>query len=189
MGGSLLGPTLFLIFINDLPLDIVSSLNMYADDTAVYGQTSKTCSDTVLAVNLTSDLEHVVEWGKSWLVSFNSSKTKLLSFHHRKGSPSFPLFKWLKPLSMKLHALTGFWVSNSLQILSGIHTFFLLPKKQERWLVLSLEPGISLHLLLFTISTRAKSVRGWSTVVTFGLALPKAPFPVWIECKVECVGS
>ena len=73
--GSLLGPTLFLIFINDLPLDIVSSLNMYADDTTVYGQTSKTCSDTVLAANLTSDLEHVVKWGKSWLVSFNSSKT------------------------------------------------------------------------------------------------------------------
>ena len=88
--GSLLGPTLFLIFINDLPLDIVSSLNMYADDTTVYGQTSKTCSDTVLAANLTSDLEHVVKWGKSWLVSFNSSKTKLLSFHHHKGSPSFP---------------------------------------------------------------------------------------------------
>merc|ERR1711954_288078 len=95
----------------------------------------------------------------------------------------------LKPLSMKLHALTGFWVSNSLQILSGIHTFFLLPKKQERWLVLSLEPGISLHLLLFTISSRAKSVRGWSTVVTFGLALQNALFPVWIECNVECVGS
>ena len=91
--GSLLGPTLFLIFINDLPLDIVSSLNMYADDTTVYGQTSKTCSDTVLAANLTSDLEHVVKWGKFWLLSFNSSKTKLLSFHHHKGSPSFPPVK------------------------------------------------------------------------------------------------
>ena len=106
-----------------------------------------------------------------------------------KEALRFPLFKWLKPLSMKLHALTGFWVSNSLQILSRIHTFFLLPKKQGWWLVLSFEPGISLHLLLFTISTRAKSVRGWSTVVTFGLALPNALFPVWIECNVECVGS
>ena len=50
--GSLLGPTLFLIFINDLPSEIVSSVNMYADDTTVYEQTSKTYKD----INLASDL-------------------------------------------------------------------------------------------------------------------------------------
>ena len=47
----------------------------------------------------------------------------------------------------------------------------------------------SLTLLLFTISTRAKSDLKWSTAVTFGLAYPKPLFPVWIECSVDCVGS
>ena len=88
--GSLLGPTLFLIFINDLPSEIVSSVNMYADDTTVYEQTSKTYKDINLASDLSSDLKKVVKWGKTWLVTFNSSKTKLLSFHHHRGTPSFP---------------------------------------------------------------------------------------------------
>ena len=88
--GSLLGPTLFLIFINDLPSEIVSSVNMYADDTTVYEQTSKTYNDINLASDLYSDLKEVVKWGKTWLVTFNSSKTKLLSFHHHRGTPSFP---------------------------------------------------------------------------------------------------
>ena len=35
-------------------------------------------------------MKEVVKWGKTWLVTFNSSKTKLRSFHHHRGSPSFP---------------------------------------------------------------------------------------------------
>ena len=85
--GSLLGPTLFLIFINDLPSEIVSSVNMYVDDTTVYEQTYKTYKDINLASDLSSDLKEVVKWGKTWLVTFNSSKTNLLSFHIITGEP------------------------------------------------------------------------------------------------------
>ena len=34
--GSILGPTLFLLFINDLPDDIISRIGIYADDTTLY---------------------------------------------------------------------------------------------------------------------------------------------------------
>ena len=82
--GSVLGPTLFLVFINDLPDDLFSRVGIFADDTTIYSCLSK--SHTVfekveLAADLESDLRTVTEWGDKWLVSFNSSKTKLLSIN------------------------------------------------------------------------------------------------------------
>ena len=90
--GSLLGPTLFLLFINDLPDHIISSfVDIYADDTTMYGCTAVDLSDSDLAAGLSADLEQVVQWGKAWQVTFNSSKTKLLSFHHHREPVFHPV--------------------------------------------------------------------------------------------------
>ena len=86
--GSLLGPTLFLLFINDLPKHIIKSLvSVYADDTTLYGRTSKAHDEESLAADLSSDLENIQNWGNEWLVTFNAAKTKLLSFHHHRKPP------------------------------------------------------------------------------------------------------
>ena len=90
--GSVLGPTLFLLFINDLPDHVTSQLAIYADDSTLYSCLDKTDDlfDMVeLAANLEYDLRSTVEWGKKWLVSFNTSKTKLLSIN-RFSSPILP---------------------------------------------------------------------------------------------------
>ena len=93
--GSVLGPTLFLLFINDLPDGVLRSfINIYADDTTLYGVTSKDLKHEGLASNLSNDLNSIVDWGKKWLVAFNKTKTKLLSFHHHRVTPSLP------PISM-----------------------------------------------------------------------------------------
>ena len=83
--GSIIGPTLFLLFINDLPDDIISKIGIYADDTTLYscldeptGNREFDCVE--MAANLQYDLRTVVEWGEKWLVSFNSKKTELVSF-------------------------------------------------------------------------------------------------------------
>ena len=89
--GSVLGPTLFLLFINDLPDHILKSfINIFADDTTDYGTTSRSFSHADLATELNSDLTLIVRWGKQWLVTFNASKTKLLSLHHHRNIPILP---------------------------------------------------------------------------------------------------
>ena len=77
--GSILGPTLFLLYINDLSEDIICDIAIYADDTTLY-RASDLWQQLELASELESDLRDMVEWGKKWLVDFNAGKTQLVSF-------------------------------------------------------------------------------------------------------------
>ena len=85
--GSILGPLLFLIYINDLPDDIESEIGLFDDDTTLYsrhvGKTDAIISE-VMAESLENDLQAVVDWCHKWLVTFNAAKTKLLSFNNYK---------------------------------------------------------------------------------------------------------
>ena len=121
--GSILGPTLFLIFVNDLPDDILCKLAIYADDTTIYQSLSlprsqKVCSGDwerlELAADLEYDLRSVTEWGERWLVSFNASKTKLLSINKYKN-PNLPPISMLNeslPESSSIRLL-GLFLSNT----------------------------------------------------------------------------
>ena len=76
--GSVLGPTLFLLYINDLPDDMICDISIYADDTTLYSkcdQTSDLWQQLQFASELPSDLKDTVDWSKKWLVDFNAGKT------------------------------------------------------------------------------------------------------------------
>ena len=72
--GSVLGPILFLLYINDLPDNIQSNVRLFADDTAVHlavqGQ-----EDTDIIQN---DLNILQEWEKAWDMEFNPSKCQVV---------------------------------------------------------------------------------------------------------------
>ena len=64
--GSILGPTLFLLYINDLPVDICN-IAIYANDTNLYSncdQASDLWQQLELASELESDLQDTVDWGQ-----------------------------------------------------------------------------------------------------------------------------
>ena len=87
--GSILGPTLFLLYINDLPDDVICNIAIYADDTSLYpkcDQASDLWQQLELASKLESDLRDTVDWGRKWRVGFNTGKTQLVSFDRSKNT-------------------------------------------------------------------------------------------------------
>ena len=73
--GSVLGPVLFVCFINDLPERVSSLVHMYADDTKL-GRRIETIVDNHL---LQKDLNILMEWSTKWQLRFNASKCKILN--------------------------------------------------------------------------------------------------------------
>ena len=89
--GSILGPTLFLLYINDLPDDVIYDIAIYADDTTLYSkcdQASDLWQQLELTSKLESDLRDTVDWAKKWLVDFNTGKTQLVLFDQSNDNGS-----------------------------------------------------------------------------------------------------
>lgn len=77
--GSVLGPLLFLIYINDLPSCVSSRIRIFADDCVIYRIIS--CDNDREA--LQTDINAINAWCSSWLMTLNHSKTKYMSFTNR----------------------------------------------------------------------------------------------------------
>lgn len=82
--GTVLGPLLFLIYINDLPNNISSNIRLFADDCVIY----RPINNTSDVHELQSDLHKIEIWCTTWLMSLNANKTSLVSFHRRQCYPS-----------------------------------------------------------------------------------------------------
>ena len=68
--GSVLGPVLFLIFINDLPDNIRSSVRLFADDCVLYRDIKSPLDCQILQ----DDLNSLAKWEMDWQMNFNVSK-------------------------------------------------------------------------------------------------------------------
>ena len=72
--GTVLGPLLFLLYINDLPQKVSSTARLFADDSLLYLQISST-ADTA---ELQRDIDRLQQWEKDWQMSFNPSKCEVI---------------------------------------------------------------------------------------------------------------
>jgi len=78
--GSVLGPLLFLIYINDLPDNLVTNIKLFADDTSLYIEVEDPEQSAEI---MNSDLQTIKSWADQWLVNFSASKTKLMTCSFR----------------------------------------------------------------------------------------------------------
>ena len=85
--GSVLGPLLFIIYVNDMDNIISSSISKFADDTKIY-RDIKSASDSSL---LQSNLDRLVLWASEWQLTFNAKKCKVLHFGNNNKKRNYEL--------------------------------------------------------------------------------------------------
>ena len=83
--GSVLGPTLFILYVMDIPEVIGSNVDMFADDTKIY-RVVRNDSDAEL---LQKDINNLVEWSNKWMMKFNVSKCKHMRISRNSQDPEY----------------------------------------------------------------------------------------------------
>ena len=84
--GSVLGPTLFVYFINDMPDVLDCLVKIFADDTKAYSSalTSEKCK------KLQENIDKLLMWTDQWQLKFNNEKCKVL--HLGKNNPCYKYY-------------------------------------------------------------------------------------------------
>ena len=75
--GSVLGPLLFLVYINDIAKQLLSLTRLFADDSSLF-YAAANIADIAGIIN--HDLQLLSNWAKQWLVTFNPLKTEAVLF-------------------------------------------------------------------------------------------------------------
>ncbi len=79
--GSVLGPILFVLYINDMPSCVEAAAYLFADDTKIYkeirGHNDRAC--------MQKDLDSLQQWSDKWLLKFHPNKCKAMSVSNKRN--------------------------------------------------------------------------------------------------------
>ena len=124
--GTVLGPTLFSIYINDLPEAILhSSVKLFADDCIMY-KAIHTPADTE---KLQQDLCALQDWQHNWLMRLNASKCFVMSISHPRRNKITTSYK--------------------------VHNHFLSPVEHYKYLGIIIQSDLKWHKHIQSITSKA----------------------------------
>jgi hypothetical protein len=111
--GSVLGPLLFLIFINDLPKGLINVCRLYADDNKIIAPISSQSDSKVF-----HDINLLDEWSVKWKLGLNFEKCKIM--HFGSNNKEYPYFMKNNNELMKIEKSTlekdiGVYISSDLK--------------------------------------------------------------------------
>ena len=106
---SVLGPLMFLIYINDIREKLISSSRLFVDDTSL-GYSSQSVDQIKTVIN--HDLLELNAWSSKWLMSFNPEKTEILFFSNTGNIDTTSNFLLMVKLSLYL-PVTNIWELSS----------------------------------------------------------------------------
>ena len=105
--GSVLGPLLFLLYINDLPQHLESQCRLFADDAVIYNTRNNN-------LVLSKDLQTLEKWSQNWQLSFNPAKCSVLSIGEKDSTQSYYLCN-TKMQNVNTHSYLGVELSYNLK--------------------------------------------------------------------------
>ena len=125
--GSILGPILFLVFVNDIPAAVSSSLVLlFADD----AKCIKSVSQTSDCLSFQQDLNNLVTWSTTWNLPFNDQKCSMVRFYTNHSPLQYNYHLNSVPVAIKTsHTDLGIIVTSDLQWKS--HHLYIISKSYK----------------------------------------------------------
>jgi hypothetical protein len=87
--GSVIGPLLFVIYINDLPEEVHTTVKIFADDTKLFTDISR----DQMAQELQNDIHRLDKWAEKWQLKFNADKCKVMHIGQKNQQRSYDMKK------------------------------------------------------------------------------------------------
>ena len=140
--GSVLGPLLFLVYINDLERNIKSNIKFFIDDAMLF---SIVKNPEISANESNRDLNVIRMWAHQWKLEFNPDLTKQATevlFYCKKSSPNHPQIKFNGTIVAKMNDQKhlGFLLDSSLSFKKHVNEKIFKAKKNL---------GLIKHLSMF----------------------------------------
>ena len=110
--GTVLGPSLFLVFVNDLLSSVSSRVKLFADDSVLYRHIASSADHD----KLQQDLLQLEEWAAMWQMNFAPSKCYIMSITLKRQPSSFSCSRRCVTLhwGITFQKYLGVYITNSL---------------------------------------------------------------------------